>query len=148
MTPLIRLASALVLVTAPAWAADLVVADAFSRATPGGGPGVAYLTIRGGDAADRLVSVSSPRAAKVGLHTMLMQGDVMRMREVDAIEVPAGGTVTLAPNAPLHLMLEGLTAPLKAGERVPLVLHFEKAGDRMAEAVVGSPGQATMPHAP
>lgn len=131
----------------PAMAADLVVTDAFSRATPGSGPGIAYLTIRGGDSADRLVSVTSPRATGVTLHSMVMQGSVMQMRAVDGIDVPAGGTVALAPGAPLHLMLEGLTAPLKAGERVPLELRFQKAGVKTIEAVVGSPGQATMPRA-
>ena len=131
--------------SSPALAAELSVRDAFSRATPGTGPGVAYLTIQGGDAADRLLSVSSPRAAKVGLHSMAMAGGVMRMREVEGIDVPANSTVALAPNAPLHLMLEGLTAPLKPGDQVPLVLRFQRAGERQVTAVVGSPGQAAMP---
>ena len=141
------LAFALLLPVA-AEAADLTVTDAFSRATPGAGPGVAYLTIHGGDAPDRLLSARSPRAAHVSLHTMLMQGTVMRMRELDGIDVPAGATVTLGPDAPLHLMLDGLTQPLHAGETVPLVLTFEHAGERRVEARVGGPGAASMPGMP
>lgn len=132
-------------VSVPAWAGELSVSDVFSRATAGTAPGVAYLTIQGGDVADRLLSVTSPRAAKVELHSMEMQGTVMRMRAIDAVEVPANGKVALVPGAPLHLMLLGLTGPLKAGERVPLVLRFAKAGDKAVEAVVGTPGQASMP---
>ena len=122
-------------------AAELSVTDAFSRATPGLGPGVAYLTIHGGDTADRLVSASSPRSAKVELHTMSMEGDVMRMRDIDSVDVPAGGEVKLAPGG-LHLMLMGLATPLKTGEAVPLTLHFEHAGDRTIEVPVGAIGAA------
>jgi hypothetical protein len=77
-------------------------------------------------------------AERVELHSMQMQGDVMRMRQVDAIELPAGATVELAPGG-LHLMLMGLKSPLKAGERLPLVLRFEKAGELKTELVVGNP---------
>ena len=135
-----RILIALLLMSPAAQAADLVVGEAFSRATPGNGPGVAYLTIRGGDTPDRLVSATSPRAATVTLHTMTMQGSVMRMRQLDAIDVPANATIALAPNQPLHLMLEGLKTPLRKGETVPLVLTFERAGERRVEAVVESPG--------
>ena len=140
--PLAALLAALLL-PAAAHAADLTVTDAFSRATPGRGPGAGYVTIQGGDAPDRLLSVTSPRAAKVALHSMMMQGDVMRMREVDAIDVPAGATVKLAPGG-LHMMLEGLSAPLKPGEHVRLVLRFERAGERQVDALVGAIG-ATAP---
>jgi copper(I)-binding protein len=130
----------------PALAADLSVSDAFSRATPGNGPGVAYLTIHGGNAPDRLVGASSPRAAKVEMHTMSMQGDVMQMREVDAVEIPANAPIRFAPGG-LHLMLTGLKAPLKPGETVPLTLTFEHAGTRTLNVPVGAIG-ATGPMAP
>jgi copper(I)-binding protein len=130
----------------PALAADLSVSDAFSRATPGNGPGVAYLTIHGGNAPDRLVGASSPRAAKVEMHTMSMQGDVMRMREVDAIEIPANAPIRFAPGG-LHLMLMGLKAPLKTGDKVPLTLTFQQAGTRTIDVPVGALG-ATGPMAP
>ncbi len=104
-------------------AASPSVTDAFSRATPGAGPGAAYFTIHGGDTPDRLLGVSSTAAQKIEMHSMTMQGDVMRMREVEAIDVPAHGTVKLAPGAE-HLMLMGLQAPLKPGDSVQLTLRI------------------------
>ena len=139
------LVSALLL-PAAARAADLTVTDAFSRATPGTGPAAAYFTIHGGDAADRLIGVSSTLVPKVEIHTMTMQGDVMRMREVDAIDVPAHATVKLAPGGE-HLMLMGLPAPLKAGDSVPLTLRFEHAGEQTVTVPVGALG-ASGPLAP
>jgi copper(I)-binding protein len=134
----------LLLAPIAAHAADLTVSDAFTRATPGTGPGAAYLTIHGGDAADRLLSAASPRAASVELHTMTMDGAVMRMRQIDALDVPAGAAVTLAPGG-LHLMLQGLKAPLKQGETVSLILTFEKAGQRRIDAPVGPIGATMAP---
>jgi copper(I)-binding protein len=130
----------------PALAADLSITDAFSRATPGNGPGVAYLTIHGGATPDRLVGASSQVAAKVELHTMSMKGDVMQMREVDAVEIPANAPIKFAPGG-LHIMLMGLKAPLKTGETIPLTLTFEHAGTRTVDVPVGSLG-ATGPMAP
>ena len=128
-------------------AEGLRVSDAFSRASSGDRPGVAYMTIHGGDTADRLVSAQSPRAARVELHTMTMDGGVMRMRPVEGIDVPAGGTVRLAPGQPFHLMLEGLKEPLRQGEMVPLALRFERAGERRVDVAVGGPGASEPPGA-
>jgi hypothetical protein len=59
---------------------------------------------------------------------MKMEGNVMRMRELESpLEIKPGETVTLAPGG-MHLMMMGLKAPLKQGEKVPLTLVFEKAG--------------------
>jgi len=133
-----------------AHAAELSIEGAFSRATPGTGPGVAYLTIHGGDIPDRLLSVTSTRAPKVEMHTMSMQGEVMRMREVDAIDIPANATVKLAPGG-MHLMLVGQASPLKAGESVLLTLTFAHAGARSVNVPVGGlaangPPQASHTH--
>lgn len=125
-------------------AADLVVKDAFARATTGTSPGAAYLVIEAGPQPDRLIAAASPRAARVELHTMTMQDNVMRMRELNAIEIPANATTKLAPGG-LHLMLMGLTAPLRPGETVPITLTFEKAGPRQVEVKVAAPGGATAP---
>ena len=67
-------------------------------------------------------------AQRVELHSMNMKGDVMEMRQVDAIELPAGKTVELKPGG-LHLMFMGLKQPLAVGSKVPVTLRFEKAGD-------------------
>ena len=70
---------------------------------------------------------------------MAMQGDVMRMREVNAIDLPAGKTVELKPGG-LHIMLVGLKAPLKAGERFAMKLRFEKAGEVTIDVPVEAVG--------
>jgi periplasmic copper chaperone A len=90
------------------------------------GGGYLQLTNRG--AADRLVSASAAEvAASVEMHSMSMDGDVMRMRQLDAIELPAGQTVELKSGG-YHLMLIGLKAPLTLGGKSPMTLTFEKAG--------------------
>jgi copper(I)-binding protein len=66
---------------------------------------------------------------------MTMDGDVMRMRQVDAIDVPAGRTVELKPGG-LHLMFMDLKAPLTNGTRFPLTLRFEKAGEVQVQVQV------------
>ena len=89
--------------------------------------GVGYLKITNRGAADRLLLGSTPVAAAVEMHSMAMDGDVMRMRQVDAIELPSGAVVELQPGG-YHLMLTGLKAPLAAGSKFALTLNFEKAG--------------------
>ncbi len=121
--------------TAPAFAqdirkGDITVSKPWSRATaPRAKVGAGFLTIRNtGDKPDRLLSVTSPRAEKVEIHTMSMDGGIMRMRPLaNGIEVPGGGHAMLAPGGN-HIMLIGLKTPLKAGERVPATLSFARAG--------------------
>jgi periplasmic copper chaperone A len=115
------------------------IKDAWARATPGGARnGASYLTIRS-PTADRLTAAASPVAERVELHLSTMEGGVMRMREVPAIDLPPGETVTLKPGG-LHVMLMGLKQPLQPGEIIPLTLEFEKAGKREITAAVGKVG--------
>ena len=93
--------------------------------------------------ADRLVSASAPISKTVELHTMQMDGDVMRMREVPAIEIPAGQTVELKPGG-LHVMFIGLNQPLQEGASFPLTLRFEKAGEVKVDVQVRNQGPAPM----
>ncbi len=110
-------------------AGDLAVQQPWTRAAGQGATGGGFLSISNrGAAADRLLSASSPAARAMELHTMVRDGDVMRMRPVEAIEVPAGQTVTLRPGG-LHMMLIGLSQPLRQGESVPVTLRFERAGE-------------------
>lgn len=111
-------------------AQGIVVDQAYARATvPGQSSGGAYLTLQNkGKQADALLSAQSSAAQSVELHTMKMEGDVMRMREVSRIDIAAGQTVTMEPGKGYHIMLMGLKAPLKAGDKIPLTLQFEKAG--------------------
>ena len=108
----------------------LEIGQPWARATPPTAPtGGGYLSVKNtGTTPDRLMSASSPAAGTVQVHDMKMDGNVMRMRELDGpLEIKPGETVTLAPGG-MHLMMMGLKAPLKQGERVPLTLVFEKAG--------------------
>jgi copper(I)-binding protein len=146
----LRLAASLLLAlqfAAPAVAHDyklgaLEIGDPWARATPPTAPtGGGYLSIKNtGTTPDRLLSISSPAAETVQVHEMKMEGNVMRMREISGgLEIPPGATVTLAPGN-LHLMMMGLKAPLKRGEKVPLSLVFEKAGKIDVELAVVAMG--------
>jgi periplasmic copper chaperone A len=111
----------------------------YARATAPGQPsGGGYLSLSNAGANDRLLSASAEVSKAVELHTMSMEGDVMRMRQVDAIELPAGKKVELKPGG-LHIMFIGLKAPLKQGDKFPLKLKFEKAGEVTVEVSVEVP---------
>jgi periplasmic copper chaperone A len=121
-------------------AGDLAVQQPWTRAAGQGATGGGFLSISNrGAAADRLLSASSPAARAMELHTMVRDGDVMRMRPVEAIEVPAGQTVTLRPGS-LHMMLIGLSQPLRQGETVPVTLRFERAGEVRVDLSVQAAG--------
>jgi periplasmic copper chaperone A len=128
----------LALLTATAAAqAQVKVEQAWARPTvPGQQGGGGFLSITSATS-DRLVSGSTPLAERFELHTMAMKGDVMEMRQVDAIELPAGKTVELRPGG-LHVMFIGLKQPLALGSKVPVTLKFEKAGDVKVEFDVTS----------
>jgi periplasmic copper chaperone A len=107
---------------------DLVVENPWAResVTP---TGVVYLTVRnGGGEDDRLVGISTDVADRAELHSSVMQDGVMRMRPVEAIEVPAHGEAVLEPGG-VHVMLIGLKGPLQEGGSFALTLAFEKAGE-------------------
>ncbi|CCD85787.1 conserved protein of unknown function [Bradyrhizobium sp. ORS 285] len=111
-------------------AGDLVIAQPWSRATPGGAKtGAGYLTIENkGAAPDRLVAASADVAGKVEVHEMAVTNGVMTMRPLDkGLVIEPGKTVALAPGG-YHLMMMDLKSPLKQGDKLPLTLEFEKAG--------------------
>ena len=119
--------------------AQLEVTNAWARATPGKAKnGAAYVTIES-PTADRLVSASSPVAKKAELHTMSMQGMVMKMRPIAGLDVPPGQSLTLKPGGE-HIMLMGLNQPLHEGQSFPLTLDFEKAGPRTVTVAVEKAG--------
>ncbi|MCF7202406.1 copper chaperone PCu(A)C [Pseudomonas oligotrophica] len=117
--------------------ASLVVSQAWSRAMPPSAPnGAVYFQLQNqGSEADRLLSAQTPRAERAELHTHKQVGEVMRMMQVEAVEIPAGGRVEFAPGG-YHLMLFGLKQPLKAGERFPVTLTFDKAGEQTVEVSI------------
>ena len=87
-------------------------------------------------AADRLMSVATPAAARVETHVHVKDGEVLRMREVKGYDLPAKGSFELKPGG-AHLMLIEVKQPLKEGDKVPMTLRFEKAGEVRAEFQVG-----------
>lgn len=130
----------------PAWAASVSVTDAWARATmPGQKVSAAYMQIRA-DAPARLLSATSPVVPRVEVHEMKMDGSVMRMRQLQAVELPAGKTVSLEPGG-LHIMLMNLPKPIAAGDVIPLTLVIESGGAQQTvevKAEARAPGRGPM----
>ena len=138
------------LIAAPAHAqevkaGDLVITQAWTRATPGGAKiAGGYLTIENkGTAPDRLLGGSAEVSDKVQVHEMAVNNGVMTMRSLDkGLAIEPGKIVKLAPGG-FHLMLTDLKKPLKQGDKVPVTLEFEKAGKvqvTLDVQAVGAPG--------
>jgi periplasmic copper chaperone A len=124
----------------------LRIVNPWTRAAGQGMQGGGFLIIRNtGAAPDRLVSATSPAAGRMELHTHIRDGDVMRMRPVNDIPVPANGEVTLQPGG-LHLMLIGLTQPMNAGQTIPVTLRFEQAGEVTIQLAVQAAGARQPAH--
>ena len=129
-------------------AGELEIDHPWARATaPQAQNGAAYLTVTNhGATADRIIAARSPVAATVEMHTHDVDSQgVMRMREVEAIDLPAGEATALRPGG-LHVMLIGLGDRLVEGESFPLTLVFEAAGavevEVQVEAVTFGVGDA------
>jgi len=132
-------------------AGDLVITQAWTRATPNGAKiGGGYLTIENkGSTPDRLIGGSADIAGKVEVHEMAMKDGVMKMRALDdGLTIEPGKTVKLAPGG-YHLMMFDLKSPLKQGDTLPITLKFEKAGEvKVSLAVEGIGAQAPGSAAP
>lgn len=111
-------------------AGEILLDHPYARATMPMQPAAgAYLTIENkGKTADRLIALASPAARNVELHTMSMEGNIMKMRAVPELELKPADKVVMKPGSGYHIMLLGLVQPLKAGDKFPLTLTFEKAG--------------------
>lgn len=118
---------------------DLMIMDVSVPAslTPSATSGIVYLTIMNhGVVNDDLLSVTTPAAASATLHESFQEGDVAKMRDLEGIDVSPGSSVKLEQGGK-HIMLMGLQAPLKKGEKFMLNLVFAKAGEIKVEATVG-----------
>ncbi len=126
--------------------AQVQIEKPWARATPpGASVAGGYMVIRNAAAAgDRLLSASSPASAKVELHVHVNDNGVMRMREVPGYDVPAKGRFELKPGG-AHLMFIDLKKPFAEGDKVPVKLKFEKAGEVSAEFRVGKLGGSAAP---
>ncbi|HEV7576006.1 MAG TPA: copper chaperone PCu(A)C [Caldimonas sp.] len=128
-------------------AGDITIGHVYATPSiPGTTNGAAYLASieNKGAVADRLVGASTPAAARVELHSMAVDAQgVMRMREIDAIDLAPKAKVQMKPGAALHLMLVGLKEPLKEDASFPMTLRFERAGTVEVKVIVGpaKPGE-------
>jgi copper(I)-binding protein len=129
---MMKLLALLLATLSAAVAAQVRVEAAWARPTvqgqQAGGGFMAATSVSG----DRLLGGSTPIAARFELHTMAVKGDVMEMRQVEAIDFPAGKRVEFRPGG-LHVMFIGLKQPLERGGKVPVTLKFEKAGEVKVE---------------
>jgi periplasmic copper chaperone A len=112
------------------------VEGAWARPTVHGqAGGGGYLKITGGSTPDRLLGANASISKEVELHTMEMDGNVMRMRQIEGIDIPAGKSVELKPGGQ-HVMFVGLKQTLKNGAHFPIKLRFQKAGEITVEMKV------------
>lgn len=123
-------ASAILLTAGGTHAGDIHVEQARARASVANQPnGAAFLMIENkGKTDDALLSATAPVAGKVEIHSMTMEGDVMKMRAVERIDLKPGEKIEMKPGDGYHIMLMGLKKPLKAGDSFPMQLNFRKAG--------------------
>jgi len=131
----------------PTATATVTATDAWCRPSPNGAKaGGCYVTLTAATD-DRLTGGSTPRAASLQVHEMKTENGMMKMAELTAgLPLPAGQAVALAPGGN-HLMLIGLTAPLVAGETVPLTFQFASAPAITVQAQVRQPAMEGMDHA-
>lgn len=124
----------------------LAVSDAWVRASaPGQEAGAAYMTLSSSEDLT-LSKVDSPAAGVVEIHTMSMEGDVMRMRMLESLPLKGGEEVRLEPGG-YHLMLFELGQPLEPGMTIPFTLHLQDTQGRTFEFQVNAPVRASAnPH--
>lgn len=143
---LVALAAAALALAAPAWA-QVTVSDPWVRATvPQQKATGAFMQItaaKGG----KLVGATSPAAGVVEIHEMALEGNVMRMRAIPGLALPAGKAVELKPGG-YHIMLMDLKAPVPAGEPVRITLSVEGPDGKRETIDVQAPARAMGPQAP
>jgi periplasmic copper chaperone A len=101
-----------------------------------GSTGAVFMTIKNsGQDADKLVAAASDVADAVEIHLSEMKDDIMTMRQVDGVDIPAAGEAVLKPGS-YHIMLIGMNQELAVGDKVSLTLTFENAGQMKIDAEV------------
>lgn len=141
---LIATALTLALGSASLYAQSVDVRNAWVRSTVPGQKGTgAFMTLTASEAT-RLVSVDSPVAGVAEVHEMKMDGDVMKMRALPGLDLPAGKRVELKPGS-YHLMLMDLKQPLSKDTSVPLVLHFRNAKGVQSQLELSVPVRTLAP---
>lgn len=132
------MAAALLVLTAQAQSPSLKVEAAWARASVPGQMGTgAFMTLTAAQNL-KLVGVSSPVAGVAELHEMKMDGEVMRMRAVESLDLPAGKPVEFKPGG-YHLMLMELKQVLRKDTQVPLTLSLRNAQGQLSQVQVSVP---------
>jgi copper(I)-binding protein len=143
----ILLPSLLLLAAGAAWAqaaAPVTALLPWARPTvQGQRSGGVYVTLTAAEPLT-LVSASTPIAGSASVHEMKLEGDVMRMRALERLDLPAGKAVQLQPGG-YHLMLQDLKAPLQPGTSIPVTLTFRTARNEQRQFTLQVPVQATPP---
>jgi copper(I)-binding protein len=124
--------------------AAVKVEGAWTRATVAGQQGSGAFMNLTASSALKLVGVSSPVAGVTELHEMKMEGDIMRMRPVPAIDLPAGTRVQLKPGG-FHVMLMDLKTPLRKDTQIPLTLVLQNAQGQTSQVQVSVPVMLSAP---
>lgn len=130
-------------------AGALVIDHPYATPTPNGARnGAVYFRAlkNTGRDPDRLVGARTPVAASVEIHRTTMRGDVMQMRQIEALELPPGADLAIRHGGELHLMLVDLKAPLLEGQRFPIWLRFDRAGEREVTVWVQRPRSPAAAH--
>lgn len=134
--------AALMALTSTAWAQSTVkVEDAWVRGTVAQQKATGAFMRLTPSANARLVEASSPVAGVTEIHEMAMEKDVMKMRRIPGLDLPAGRTTELKPGG-YHVMLMDLKQPLQAGQNVPITLVFEDANKLRFTQQIEAPIQA------
>jgi len=131
----------------PTVAGSMRIEQPWSRPTVAAVPvGVVYVHLTNtGTRTDRLLSASSTVAERVELHTSFMDGNLMRMRQLAAVDIAPASTAHLEPGG-MHIMLMGLKAPLTQGQTFALTLVFEQAGAVTVQVPVRDPVDSAAEH--
>jgi copper(I)-binding protein len=137
-----------VFASVPAALADVTVSNAWVRGMVKGQTDTgAYMTLTSTEATT-LVGASSPSIKGVEIHEMMMHGDMMMMRPIKSVDVPANKTIEFKQNG-YHIMLTGVAKPLVKGQKVPLRLTFRnKAGVQSTVEVQAEVRDLTDPGTP
>lgn len=124
----------------------LKVEEPHVRVTIPGRPAAGYMTVKNtGTAADAITAASSPLAKRIELHQHSMDGGIMRMRQVEQVEVPAAGEVAFSSGG-YHLMIFGLDKSVKPGDALPVTLTLKSGKNIEVDYHVGKVGDPSNPY--
>lgn len=139
MARLLPLLALLLTSCGPQGTSQIELSRGWARPTIGQAPGAVYVTIENkGDGPDGLTGAFTDHAAMAMIHQNEIKDGISRMRMAGEINIPAHDRIEMRPGG-IHIMLEGLRAPLRTGDHFDLVLKFRESGDHMVKVTVLKP---------